>query len=341
MKRAAYLAIGLAVAAAIVIGFVRCGRSAGVPNPVATVNGVAIPSADFIKLTTLQAGRQVLQNQIEEEIILKWADDEKVAPTDEQVNRQIETLKRDGIFDDQVRLLGEDTARKEVKGTLARANLYKKFNKISDADLKQAYEMMKANYVHGPRKRIAIILNSDKSKVDEAAKAAGEGKDFDKLAADYGDSRFMSNGGAIRLWVVEDQPGLPNEIKDAAKSTKTGAVSSVFTVAPRGSPTEYAVLKVLVDQPKSDVTFDQAKPEVEDYVAWQKSQPPYDTGTFLEKLNEQKKKADIKINMDQLYGTIASFKNPPAPMPPPPTQPGPAPKPATPAKPAKPAKPGK
>ena len=42
---------------------------------------------------------------------------------------------------------------------------------------------------------------------------------------------------------------------------------------------------------------------------------------------------DWAIVTEPVMRAIASFKNPPAPIPPPPTQPGPAPKPVTPAKP--------
>ena len=33
-------------------------------------------------------------------------------PTDEQRNRQVESLKRDGLYDDQVKLLGEDDVKR-------------------------------------------------------------------------------------------------------------------------------------------------------------------------------------------------------------------------------------
>jgi len=314
MRKTAYVAISLAAAAATVIAFVGCGKRAGVPDPIATVDGVAIPSSRFVKAVMLQ-GSQILSNQIEEQIILNWAKEESAMPTDDQRNRQVESLKRDGLYDDQVKLLGEDDVKQEVDYTLARANLYKKFGTMDDSEVKRAYEMMKTTtYVRGPRKQFVVLLNWDKARLEEAAKKAGEGQDIDKLAREYSEPVVLQGSSAQRFW--EDNVRLPKEVTDAAKSTKNGSISGIIPLVLGPEGNSYVFVKIVKELPKADIPFERVKAEVEDMVAFQKSMSQYDTSSFQDKFKERKKKADIKINSDQLLGALSFVKNPPAPAPP-------------------------
>ncbi len=313
MRRNAFLAISAVAVAAVTISFVGCGKSGvKLPNPVATVNGQPISSTDFINQSTLQAGKQVLQTLIEQQILLQWAEKEKVAVTDAQVDKQIEILKRDGMYDDQFKMLGQDGLKSELKAMQAKINLIEKLEKITDAEVKTAFDQMKVRYVHGPRKQVALILNSDKKKVEEAAAKIKEGMDFDKASALYSDSRFSMRGTAIKVWVEDTQKGIPPTISKAAKDTKTGKVSSVVTVVTPSQPTLFCILKAIQEQPKADLTFDQVKDEVKGNVAMQKAQMDPD---FQKKFDEQKKKTNIEIKIDRLGDLVGVFKNPPPPNP--------------------------
>lgn len=329
-------AVGVAV---ILTG---CGKScnvADVPDKtVATVNGQGIPSSKYLDMTSRRAGREVLTNLVEQQIVLDWAKDEGVSPTDKQIKQQIEVLKRDGVYDRQVKLLGEDTINSELMAMQARINVAKKVSKVTDQELESAYDMMKQRYVHGPRKYVALILNTDKKQVEDAAKAIKGGQSFDEAAAKYSDKRFSMGGGAIEIWVAEDQQNIPKELISAAKATKIGEVSKVFSLGQPGQPTNYAILKVTQEQPKANLKLKDVKSEVEDAAALQKSQMD---PKFTEELNKRKKEAKISISIPYLKDVADSVNNPPEvaegmPMP----QPGPAPKTAPKAAPkaAKPAK---
>ncbi|MCX6344626.1 MAG: peptidyl-prolyl cis-trans isomerase [Armatimonadetes bacterium] len=319
MRRNVLLAIGAVAVAAVTLSFVGCGKSGvNLPDPVATVNGAPVSSTDFINQSTLQAGNQALQTLIEKQILLQWAEEEKVAVTDVQVNKQIEILKRDGMYDDQIKLLGEDGLKSELKAMQARINLFEKLEKITDPEIKTAYDLMKPRYVHGQRKWVALILNSDKKKVEEAAAKIKGGMDFDKAALLYSDPRFPMRGAAFKIWVEETQKGLPAPIAKAAKDTKMGEVSSIVTVVtpPQPNqptqPTLYCILKFIQEQPKANSTLDQVKDEVKDTVAMQNAQMDPD---FQKKFDEQKKKANIDIKIDRLGDLVGTFKNPPPPNP--------------------------
>jgi len=327
MKKAA---IWVAAAAGVALVLSGCGQNmkvADVPDTVAKVDGQSIPASLYLDQASRRAGREVLTNLIEQSVIVKWAKDEDVAPTKEQIDRQIETYKRDGLYERQVKMMGEDAVKAELEAMQARINVAKKLNKPDDKELQQMYDMMKSRYVHGPRKSVALIINSDKEKVEDAAKAVKEGKSFDDAAAEYSDSRFSMGGGPIELMIENDQPGMPKEPVTAAKKTKVGEPSAVFKFGQPGTPTQYVLMKVIKEQPKSDLKLKDVKDELADAAALQRSQMD---PTFQEKLNKKKKDANIEVNIPYLKSVVSSIKNPPpAPMM---SQPAPAPK-AAPAKP--------
>ena len=197
----------------------------------------------------------------------------------------------------------------------ARINLAKKISKVSDGELKSAYEMMKQRYVHGPRKYVALIINPDKKMVDDAAKAIESGQSFDDAATKYSDKRYSMGmgGGPIEIWIAEGQQGMPKELTDAAKNTKVGEVSKVFSFGQTGMPTNYAIMKVTQSQPKANLSLNDVKDEVEDAAALQKSQMD---PKFTEALNDKKKAAKITINIPYLKDVAGTINNPPetAPM---------------------------
>lgn len=260
MKKAALFALGIAVVITAAVVMSGCGtKVSGVPETVATVNGQTIPASEYLDQVNRRFGQDLLRSMIEQRIILQWAKEENVEPTEEQIQKQIEILKRDGSYDDQVKILGEEGLRSEIKAMQARMNLAKKYIEVSDADLKQTYESMKQRYVHPARKQVALIINPSKSKIEGAAKKIKAGGDFDAIAAEYSSQQFAAFRGPIKIWVEENQAGMPPELANAAKETKLGEISEPIPLSPPGSPTQYALLKVIQDQPKANKSFNQVK----------------------------------------------------------------------------------
>jgi hypothetical protein len=323
MKRAAFVVIGLLV---VVIAVAGCGTKVpGVPDPVAKVNGKAIPASTYLEQASRRFGQDLLRNMIEQSIVLQWAEEEKVPPTDEQINRQIDALKRDGAYDEQVKVLGEAGLKQEIAAMQARVNLARKDIEISKSDLQQTYDTMKQRYVHPPRKQVALIISSKQSDMKEAAKKAKSGEDFDKVAAEYSGQQYASFRGPMKFWLEENQPGMPPELAKATKETKLGEIGGPVKLAAPSGPTQYVVLKVIQEQPRMNKALKDVKAEVEDAALFQKSQS--DPG-FIEKLNERMKNAKIEVGISEFKNLAFAFKNPPEPPPVPMSAPQPAPKPA-------------
>jgi foldase protein PrsA len=324
MKKAALFVLGIAVAIAAVVVMSGCGTKVpGVPGAVATVNGQTISASEYLDQVNRRFGQDLLRSMIEQRIILQWAKEENVEPTEKQIQKQIEILKRDGSYDDQVKILGEEGLRSEIKAMQARINLAKKYIEVSDADLKKTYESMKPRYVHPARKQVVLIINQSKSKIERAAKRIKAGEDFDAIAAEYSSQQFAAFRGPIKIWVEENQTGMPPELANAAKKTKLGEISDPIPLAPPGSPTQYALLKVIQDQPKANKSFNQVKEEIEGVLLFQKSQTDPE---FVKKLNAKLKAAKVDIKIDQFKNLVYTFKNPPEPPPMMAPEPQPAPK---------------
>jgi len=309
MRKTAIILVGIAVIALVLAG---CGaKIAGVPDTVATVNGKAIDSGAYLSRLSRQAGQEMLRAMIEQQILLQWAEEEKASPTDDQVKAQIEILKRDGTYDDQVKVMGEDGLKTELTVAQARINLAKKFVKVTDKDVSGLYDAMKPQrYVHGERKQVELIINPDSSKIEEAQKKLKEGKDFTEVAGEYNDSRIAMRG-PIKLWIDESQTNLPPAVSKAAKGLKVGDVSEQFSISPpakSAQPSQYIVMKVLALQSKLNLSLKDVKSEVEDAAALQKSQMEPD---FSKKLNEKMKEAKIEVKIEQFKDIVNGFKNPP------------------------------
>ena len=118
--------------------------------------------------------------------------------------------------------------------------------------------------------------------------------------------------GMIKFFVSDDQQGMPADLAKAAKSTKVDDVSKPFSIKQTGAPSQFAILKVLAEQPKADQKLKDVKDEVANTAAMQKAQ--MDPG-FQEKLNKQKKNAKLEIMVPEFKDIVQDFKNPPAQMP--------------------------
>ena len=171
MRKTAYVVLA-ALCVLIAVAMSGCGKKevAGIPGTVATVNGERISGPNYVSQVTRDAGAKSLSGMIEQRIILQWAKDEKVEPTDKQVQEQIDAVKRSGMYDDQVKALGEDGIKEAIRVRQATMNLEEKSKPTPDKTLESLYNANKANYVHGPQKFVQIIVNADSSKIDEAAK---------------------------------------------------------------------------------------------------------------------------------------------------------------------------
>lgn len=305
VKRAAFF---LAVVVILGVMLAGCGnKQAGLPASVANVDGKSISGSTYYEYLSMAWGRQVLPLLVEQQVLLNWADKEGVPVTDAQLNKQMENMKRDGTYDEQVAGVGGEQALKDrYKDIQARMNLGEKMYKFTDSELENIYNNpnMHRRYVHGPRKRVEIIVSTDPKKIADAEKAVKGGMDFDAAAMKYSDPQFVMGGPAKTP--VEKGQG-PQGLQQAADATKLNDVSKPFTFTAGQFGTLNAVLKVIGEEPKADLKFAEVKDEIKEMAALQKAMAD---PSFQKKLDEKKKSADISIELPQYKYLVDSIKNP-------------------------------
>lgn len=125
---------------------------------------------------------------------------------------------------------------------------------ITDADLKAAFEREKEKLGTPERRRIEQLAFADKAAADAAYQKSQSGTDFIALAKEQGLSESDIDLGLLKRAEMADAA-----IADAAFKLEKGKVSEPVT----GELGKTVLLRVTEIQPGKDVTFEEAKPDLE------------------------------------------------------------------------------
>jgi peptidyl-prolyl cis-trans isomerase C len=269
------------------------GKAAAPGTPIAEVNGVAIPRADFERQLDRtrdrfrQANRDIppaletrlkeniLRRLIEDELIVQKAKTETVNLADEEFEARFADHRKrfgsDQAYQDFLKRTNqsEQELRSELKKTLLRERLYAKLIPDTDpldADAKAYYEKNLQRYVDPEQIKASHILlkyqESDPdpvkqekiSKCKKLATEAKKGGDFAKLAADNSDGPTASRGGDLGFF---PRGRMVKQFEDAAFAAKPGAI-----VGPVETPFGCHVIKVFEKKERRQRPFEEAKPSV-------------------------------------------------------------------------------
>lgn len=269
------------------------GKSPAAGSPIADVNGVAIPRADFERQLDRtrdrfkQANRDIppaletrlkeniLRRLIEDELIVQKAKAEQVALPDEEFEARFADHRKrfgsDQAYQDFLKRTNqsEQELRSELKKTLLRERLYAKLIPDvdpADADTKAYYEKFLQRYVDPEQIKASHILlkyqESDpepvkQEKINKCKKLATEAKkggDFAKLASENSDGPTASRGGDLGFF---PRGRMVKQFEDAAFAAKAGSV-----VGPVETPFGCHVIKVFEKKERRQRTYEESKPSV-------------------------------------------------------------------------------
>ena len=288
-------------------------------EPVATVNGTDITLGNYEKLLALNKssmeayyGSDIWSQEIEEgktyedmvkemvietmiasEIIYQQAQKDKVAPTDEEVQEQIdifnESIKDDTEYQKSLKKMGinEEFLKYQFARDLSNVNLEEKFGKeveISEDEMKKYYEENKDDFYVDTVTASHILIKtidddgnelSDEKKkeakktAEEALKKVKAGEDFATIAKEYSEDTSASSGGELGTF---GRGQMVTAFEDAAFGMKVGEISDIVE-------TEYGyhIIKV-TDKVDKQETYDEVKDEIKSILTNEK----YDE--YLEKL---------------------------------------------------------
>ncbi|MGB3783609.1 MAG: peptidylprolyl isomerase [Priestia megaterium] len=218
----------------------------------------------------------LVRSVTEEKVLSK-----KYKVTDKELDQQLNILREQ--YGDQVDSVIKQKGEKEVKDMLKVDILREKAAtagiKVSDKELKKAYDEYKAQK---PHIRASHILVKDEKTANEVEAKIKKGEDFASLAKEYStDQQSAANGGDLGYF---GEGQMVKEFEEAAYKLKKGEVSK-----PIKTEYGYHIIK-LVDKKKVE-SFEKKKPELEQQIKRSK----VDQAEANKKIQKELDKAKVEV----------------------------------------------
>lgn len=289
-----FLALAIVLGTGLLSGCTNAGEKTAVSYKGGTISEQEV--MDSLKKTqgADSAVQQLIVYQVFEN---KYGDDVSTKEIDSQYDQ---TKKQLGdSFDSQLKSAGytEQTFKDSIKQSLAFQEGLKKHIKLTDEDLKTAWESFH------PEVEAQIIQVASEDDAKDVKKAADKGDDFSKLAKDKStDTTTKEDGGKVKF--DSTTTTVPAEVKEAAFKLKDGQVSDVITSTNASTyTTEYYVVKMVKNQNKGN-DMDKYKKELKEIATDTK----LSDSTFQNKvIGEVLKDANVKIKDKDFENVLSTF----------------------------------
>ena len=291
-----FLALAIVLGTGLLSGCTNAGEKTAVSYKGGTISEQEVMDSLKKMQGADSAVQQLIVYQVFED---KYGDDVSTKEIDSQYDQ---TKKQLGdSFDSQLKSAGytEQTFKDSIKQSLAFQEGLKKHIKLTDEDLKTAWESFH------PEVEAQIIQVASEDDAKDVKKAADKGDDFSKLAKDKStDTTTKEDGGKVKF--DSTTTTVPAEVKEAAFKLKDGQVSDVITSTNASTyTTEYYVVKMVKNQNKGN-DMDKYKKELKEIATDTK----LSDSTFQNKvIGEVLKDANVKIKDKDFENVLISWEN--------------------------------
>lgn len=289
-----FLALAIVLGTGLLSGCTNAGEKTAVSYRGGTISEQEVMDSLKKMQGADSAVQQLIVYQVFED---KYGDDVSTKEIDSQYDQ---TKKQLGdSFDSQLKSAGytEQTFKDSIKQSLAFQEGLKKHIKLTDEDLKTAWESFH------PEVEAQIIQVASEDDAKDVKKAADKGDDFSKLAKDKStDTTTKEDGGKVKF--DSTTTTVPAEVKEAAFKLKDGQVSDVITSTNASTyTTEYYVVKMMKNQNKGN-DMDKYKKELKEIATDTK----LSDSTFQNKvIGEVLKDANVKIKDKDFENVLSTF----------------------------------
>ncbi|NVE06253.1 peptidyl-prolyl cis-trans isomerase [Enterococcus faecium] len=294
MNEKRFLALAIVLGTGLLSGCTNAGEKTAVSYKGGTISEQEVMDSLKKMQGADSAVQQLIVYQVFED---KYGDDVSTKEIDSQYDQ---TKKQLGdSFDSQLKSAGytEQTFKDSIKQSLAFQEGLKKHIKLTDEDLKTAWESFH------PEVEAQIIQVASEDDAKDVKKAADKGDDFSKLAKDKStDTTTKEDGGKVKF--DSTTTTVPAEVKEAAFKLKDGQVSDVITSTNASTyNTEYYVVKMVKNQNKGN-DMDKYKKELKKIATDTK----LSDSTFQNKvIGEVLKDANVKIKDKDFENVLSTF----------------------------------
>lgn len=289
-----FLALAILLGTGLLSGCTNAGEKTAVSYKGGTISEQEVMDSLKKMQGADSAVQQLIVYQVFED---KYGDDVSTKEIDSQYDQ---TKKQLGdSFDSQLKSAGytEQTFKDSIKQSLAFQEGLKKHIKLTDEDLKTAWESFH------PEVEAQIIQVASEDDAKDVKKSADKGDDFSKLAKDKStDTTTKEDGGKVKF--DSTTTTVPAEVKEAAFKLKDGQVSDVITSTNASTyNTEYYVVKMVKNQNKGN-DMDKYKKELKEIATDTK----LSDSTFQNKvIGEVLKDANVKIKDKDFENVLSTF----------------------------------
>ncbi len=289
-----FLALAIVLGTGLLSGCTNAGEKTAVSYKGGTISEQEVMDSLKKMQGADSAVQQLIVYQVFED---KYGDDVSTKEIDSQYDQ---TKKQLGdSFDSQLKSAGytEQTFKDSIKQSLAFQEGLKKHIKLTDEDLKTAWESFH------PEVEAQIIQVASEDDAKDVKKAADKGDDFSKLAKDKStDTTTKEDGGKVKF--DSTTTTVPAEVKEAAFKLKDGEISDVITTTnPTSYATEYYVVKMVKNQNKGN-DMDKYKDQLKDIATETKLS---DNAFTTKVIGEELKDANVKIKDDAFENVLSAF----------------------------------
>ncbi len=276
------------VALAIVLATVLAG--CGQPK-VAEINGQVVSGDDFVNYMRAQVGVRALAQMLDDQLTLQIAKDQGVEPTDEQVQKRLDTFSKLTDIYDQLAENGatKDDLKAQFVVVQAKTNIaVKMFGKeITEDEIKEAYEQKGYDLPERTKAEIVLFMNEKAAK--EASKKIKSGKTLEEIGAESGEDH-QAMGSMV---IPKSGPEVLPEIAKAAFDTPMDKVSEPIKVdGPTGEPA-WVLLQPLKKIAAVKISLDEAKEVIRGELALRKA---YSDKDYMKLFEDARRDAKVTID---------------------------------------------
>ena len=259
----------LAVLATAVFSLSLAACSGG--GTIASVNGQKISKEEFDKkLESSQAGKGVLTQMIQADLIDQYAKDNKIQPTDAEIDKKVNDVKArypNGQFDQIVKQQGLSEA--DVRNIFRQQLILEKAlgpkTNVADADVRAYFNRSHAQLDKPEQVRARHILVPDLKTANEVEAQLKKGAKFEDLATKYStDPASKAKGGELGFFGHNQ---MVKPFDQAAFSMKVGQISE-----PVKSPFGYHIIQVEEKKPAVKATYENSKDQIKQTLTQQGQQ---------------------------------------------------------------------
>lgn len=285
-----------------------CGK-----KEIASINGQKITRDEFVSRLeqipvqtangTRLAGDLVMRKLIDEALVLQYAKDRGVAPTEEQINQRIERVKRqEGVNLEallkQSGMTLEDYKRQQAFEQ-ALVNIISKNITVSESEIQKAYQQALKDPKSGlrrPEQRLISIISVSKKNLPVVQKRLNSGENFALVARELSEDPTGKTRNGQLTWIDRSMKGVPPAIMKAAFETKVSKYSDPIFVDGK-----YYFVRVDAMRDAKVISYDEVKDVLRDRIAVAKGMQ---RGDFRKDMQEYFADAKININVSK-YKDIA------------------------------------